>query len=85
MTESHGRIQPRRKRPGVGLMIWGAIIAAVFAAFLLFAPGAGTTAPSPLWIAVLWGLLMLGYGAYRFARGQSKLDHPDGGTDVDGR
>lgn len=36
-------------------MIAGAIIAAGFAAFLIFAPGAGTTNPSPLWIAVVWG------------------------------
>lgn len=85
MTESQGTHQPRKRRPGVGLMITGAIIAAGFAAFVLFFPGSGTTAPSPFWIAVGWGLLMMIYGAYRAVRGRSQLDHPRGGTDAEGR
>lgn len=84
MTESQEASPARRRRPGVGLMIAGAIISAGFAAFLIFAPGAGTTNPSPLWIAVVWGVLMLLYGAYRASRGRSRLDHPRGGTGAEG-
>lgn len=85
MSDSRGVSRPQKKRPGVGLMISGAIIAVAFAAFLIFAPGTGTTNPSPLWIAVIWGALMFIYGAFRAIRGRHALDHPRGGTSVDGK
>lgn len=84
MSNSHEASHPQKRRPGVGLMIAGAIIAIGFAAFLLFMPGAGTTSPSPLWIAVAWGLLMVIFGIYRAIRGRSSLDHGRGGTNAEG-
>lgn len=85
MTKNNATPHPKKMRPGLGLMIAGAIIAAGFTAFMLLSPDGGITSPSPLWIAVIWGLLMVIYGAYRAVRGPSSLDHPRGGTDAEGR
>lgn len=85
MTTNNGKPQPNKMRPGLGLIITGAVIALGFAAFLLLTPGNTITSRSPLWIAVAWGVLMVLYGAYRAVRGKSRLDHPRGGTDADGR
>lgn len=84
MSADHVNRQPKKSRPGVGLMIAGAIIALGFAAFLLFTSDGGFISANPLWIAVIWGVLMMVYGAYRAIRGKSRLDHPRGGTDADG-
>lgn len=65
---------------GLALALGGLIIAAGFASFIFLVPQADTVTRSPLWIAVIWGALMVGYGVYRMIRGDSKLDHEHGGT-----
>lgn len=85
MSADHANRQPKKTRPGIGLMISGAIIALGFAAFALLTSDGSFISANPLWIAVIWGALMMVYGAYRAIRGKSPLDHPRGGTDADGR
>lgn len=65
---------------GLALAIGGLIIAAAFASFIFLVPQSDTLSRSPLWIAVIWGGLMVVYGGYRMIRGDSKLDHEHGGT-----
>ncbi|WP_279402623.1 hypothetical protein [Arthrobacter sp. JCM 19049] len=40
---------------------------------------------SPLWIPVIWGVMVIVYGCYRLIRGNSDLDHERGGTHADSR
>lgn len=65
---------------GLALALGGLIIAAAFASFIFLVPQSDSLSRSPLWIAVIWGALMIIYGVYRMIRGDSKLDHEHGGT-----
>ncbi len=72
-----------RHRPGLWLMIIGGLLAVGFAVYALLAAPDSTS--GPLWIVVGWGALVFFYGLYRVIRGRSAVDHPRGGTDVNGR
>lgn len=71
-----------RKHLGTGMIIGGALIAALFLVFIFIAPIEPAGAASPLWIGAIWGLLSMCWGIFRFVAGPSKLDHPHGGTDA---
>lgn len=77
-SQATGR-RPAHHR-GLGLALGGLIIAAGFASFIFLVPQSDVLTRSPLWIAVIWGALMIIYGVYRMIRGDSKLDHEHGGT-----
>lgn len=80
---SYDHAAPRKTRPGVWLMIVGAVIALAFAIFAVAV--APVTTAGPLWIVVGWGVLVFIYGLYRAVRGPNSLDHKRGGTDANGR
>ncbi|MFJ2618451.1 hypothetical protein [Glutamicibacter sp. NPDC087344] len=80
---SYEQVEPRKRRPGLWLMIIGGLIAAGFAILALLSE-AGSS-PGPLWIVVGWGGLVFLYGLYRVVKGPSSLDHRKGGTDANGR
>lgn len=80
---SYDHAARRTTRPGVWLMIVGAVVALAVAIFAL-AVSQMTTA-GPLWIVMGWGILVFLYGLYRTVRGPSSLDHERGGTDANGR
>lgn len=67
-------------RRGVGLAIAGVLIAGLFAIFMNIDQTSGEGWKSPMLIGVLLGLIMLVFGIYRLAKGNSKLDYPHGGT-----
>lgn len=80
---SYNHATPRSTRPGVWLMLVGALIALSFA---IFAVAVSTVeGVGPLWIVVGWGVLIFLYGLYRLVKGPSSLDHKAGGTDANGQ
>ncbi|MET1033726.1 MAG: hypothetical protein ABWX68_00600 [Arthrobacter sp.] len=83
---NHPRNQPTQpvdQRPqGLLLGFAGLIIALLFGIFIwLDADQAGGLA-TPMWIGVLFGLIIAGFGFFRRIHGPSKLDFPDGGSNV---
>lgn len=88
MTE-HGPVagaakrRRNRSRPGLWMVIIGALIAVIFAIIALTTSASNTSIP--FWIFVGWGGLVMLFGVYRLIRGHSSLDHPKGGTDVNGQ
>ena len=80
---SYGQAAPRKKRPGIWLMLIGGLLAVGFAIFALLA--SPDSSPGPLWIVVGWGVLVFLYGLYRAVKGPSSLNHRRGGTDANGR
>lgn len=80
-----GRAKARRNssRPGLWMVIIGALIAVFFAIIAITTSASNTSIP--FWIFVGWGGLVMLFGLYRLIRGRSSLDHPKGGTDVNGQ
>lgn len=71
-----------RKTNGVGLVVGGALIATLFLIFIFVAPTVGSSAPTPMWLGVIWGSLAVAWGLFRLIAGPSSLDRTNGGTDV---
>lgn len=72
-----------RRRPGLWLVLIGAVVAIVFAVLALTIASDSTA--GPFWIVVGWAGLVFLFGLYRMIRGRSSLDHRRGGTDAGGR
>ncbi|MGR6900106.1 MULTISPECIES: hypothetical protein [Glutamicibacter] len=82
----HGAIShPRRNTRGLAFAFSGLIFTLAFAAFLFLVPQGHEVSRSPLWIPVIWGVMVIVYGCYRLIRGDSDLDHERGGTHADSR
>lgn len=61
-------------------MITGIILMIVFGLFIMADRQPGEGLMTPMWIGVLLGLGMAGYGLYRALKGPGMLDNPRGGT-----
>ncbi|MBV1781348.1 hypothetical protein KRR55_19780 [Paeniglutamicibacter sp. ABSL32-1] len=72
--------KPFFQRRGAPLMITGVILIIVFGLFIMADRQSGESLASPMWIGVLLGLGMAGYGLYRALKGPGMLDNPRGGT-----
>ncbi|MFJ2619313.1 hypothetical protein [Glutamicibacter sp. NPDC087344] len=73
---------PHKKHLGLGLVIGGALVAALFLAFIFAVPHGSAAEVTPLWLGAIWAMLSMLWGVFRLVAGPSKLDHPHGGTDA---
>lgn len=82
MTTEPGQApkRPFFKRRGAPLLITGVILIIVFGLFILADMEPGQNAFTPMWIGVLFGAGIAGYGLYRALKGPGMLDDPRGGT-----
>jgi len=71
-----------KKSLGLGLVVGGGIIVALFLMFILITPVADAQAMTPMWLGIIWGGLAMCWGLFRLIVGPSSLDHPHGGTDA---
>lgn len=71
-----------KKSLGLGLVVGGGIIVALFLMFILTTPAADAQAMTPMWLGIIWGGLAMCWGFFRLIVGPSSLDHPHGGTDA---
>jgi hypothetical protein len=72
--------KPFFQRPGVPLMVTGLILMIVFGLFIMAGRQPGEGLATPMWVGVLLGVGMAGYGLYRALKGPGMLDSPRGGT-----
>lgn len=72
--------KPFFKRRGAPLLITGVILIVVFGLFILADSEPGQGGFTPMWIGVLLGAGMAGYGLFRALKGPGVLDNPRGGT-----
>lgn len=71
-----------KKSLGLGLVVGGGLIVALFLLFMLVTPGNDAQAMTPMWLGIIWGGLAMCWGVFRLIVGPSSLDHPHGGTDA---
>ncbi|WP_411731849.1 hypothetical protein [Paeniglutamicibacter sp.] len=72
--------KPFFRRQGAPLMVTGIILVIVFGLFIMAGREPGEGFMTPMWIGVLLGLGMTGYGLYRALKGPGMLDNLEGDT-----
>lgn len=85
MPESHSRRWPRGTEPrGMKLALFGVVVIVLFGAYLVVMAIKRAPVDNPVWLGLILGVIMLGYGLYRRLRGPGALDFPEeGGTNVE--
>ncbi|WP_461635738.1 hypothetical protein [Glutamicibacter soli] len=73
---------PHKKHLGIGLVVGGALVAALFLSFIYVVPHGSSADVAPLWLGAIWAMQTMLWGIFRLAAGPSKLDHLHGGTDA---
>lgn len=71
-----------KRHLGLGLVVGGGLIAALFLLFIFVVPANDTAAATPMWLGAIWGGLAMCWGLFRLVAGPSSLDDPHGGTDA---